>query len=67
MAVCSDGLVFKNPKSTKKYERKLAKQRSLPKKKKGSGNYRKQRLNVAKIHEKIACWRADFTHKMTGN
>ncbi|BCN26790.1 RNA-guided endonuclease TnpB family protein [Vibrio alfacsensis] len=66
LAVCSDGLVFKNPKSTKKYERKLAKaQRKLSKKTKGSNNFNKQRIIVAKIHEKIANCRVDFTHKMT--
>lgn len=66
LAVCSDSTVFNNPKTTKKYEIKLAKeQRKLSKKVKGSNNYKKQRLKVAKIHEKIVNVRSDFTHKMT--
>ena len=66
LAVCSDGVVFNNPKYTTKYEKKLAKaQRKLSKKTKGSNNFNKQRIIVAKIHEKIANCRVDFTHKMT--
>lgn len=66
LAVCSDGVTFDNPKSTAKYAKKLAKeQRKLSKKKKGSSNFNKQRIKVAKIHEKIANVRMDFTHKMT--
>ena len=66
LAICSDSTVFNNPKITKKYERKLAKeQRKLAKKVKGSNNFKKQRSKVAKIHEKISNVRSDFTHKMT--
>lgn len=66
LAVCSTGAVYDNPKSTKKYERKLAReQRKLSRKTKGSNNYAKQRLKVAKVHEKIRNTRLDFTHKMT--
>lgn len=66
LAVCSDGVVFNNPKSTAKYAKKLAKEQcKLSKKKKGSSNFNKQRIKVAKIHEKIANVRQDFTHKMT--
>ena len=59
LAVCSDGRRFNNPRMTKKYAKKLAK------KKKGSNNFNKQKLVVAKIHEKITSSRKDFTHKMT--
>ncbi|WP_229520222.1 transposase [Photobacterium damselae] len=66
LAACSDGAIFNNPKYTKKYEKKLAKaQRKLSKKAKGSNNFNKQRIIVAKIHEKIANCRVDFTRKMT--
>lgn len=66
LAVCSDGKVIENPRSTIKYAKKLAKaQRKLSKKKKGSNNFKKQKLVVAKIHEKIGNMRKDFTHKMT--
>ena len=66
LAVCSDGVTFDNPKSTAKYAKKLTKeQRKLSNKKKGSSNFNKQRIKVAKIHEKITNVRQDFTHKMT--
>ena len=66
LAVCSDGRRFNNPRLTKKYAKKLAvAQRQLAKKKKGSTNFKKQKLVVAKIHQKIANSRNDFTHKMT--
>lgn len=47
-------------------ESKLAKeQRKLSLMKLGSNNYYKQKLNVAKIHEKIANQRKDFLHKLS--
>ncbi|WP_188738045.1 RNA-guided endonuclease TnpB family protein [Shewanella inventionis] len=66
LAICSDGTKFNNPRTSNKYAKKLAKaSRNLAKKKKGSHNFNKQKLVVAKIHEKIANSRKDFTHKMT--
>lgn len=66
LAVCSDGVIFNNPRLTKKYAKKLARtQRQLAKKKKGSNNFKKKKRVVAKIHQKIANARKDFTHKMT--
>ena len=42
---------------------KLAKeQRKLSRKKKGSSNWNKQRIRVAKIHEKVANQRKNFLH-----
>jgi putative transposase len=32
---------------------------------KGSSNYRRQRMKIAKIHADIANIRADFLHKLT--
>ena len=47
-------------------ESKLTKeQRKLSHMKYGSNNYHKQRLKVAKIHEKIANQRKDFLHKLS--
>ncbi|WP_432741820.1 RNA-guided endonuclease TnpB family protein [Methylobacter sp. G7] len=40
-------------------------QRVLSRKKKGSNGWKKQRLVVARIHEKIANSRKDFLHKLT--
>ena len=47
-------------------EKKLAKeQRKLSKMQKGSHNRNKQRLKVAKLHEKVANQRKDFLHKQS--
>ena len=64
--VTSEGLVIPNPKYFRKYESQLAKaQRRLSKKKKGSQNYKKAKLQVALLHEKIANTRLDFLHKLS--
>jgi len=62
----SDGLVIENPKNVKKAEKRLAKQQQkLSRKKKGSHNRRKQKVIVAKVHEKIENRRNDFLHKIS--
>jgi len=67
-AILSDGTVISNPRHTKKYENKLAKeQRKLSKKQKGSKNRFKQRLKVRKIHNKIRDTRKDFLHKTSNS
>jgi len=66
LAICSDGKVFKNPRTTKKRAKKLTyEQRQLSKKQKGSGKRFKQREKVAAVHEKIKNVRADNIHKLT--
>lgn len=66
--VSSDGFHSGAPKFTYKYQRQLKKAgRKLSKKKKGSNGWHKQRIVVAKIHEKIANSRKDFLHKLTTN
>lgn len=66
LAICSDGKVFKNPKTTKKHAKKLTyEQRQLSKKQKGSGKRFKQRKKVAAVHEKIKNIRLDNMHKLT--
>ena len=66
LLITSDGEKFDNQKLTKKYEDKLAKeQRKLSHKKKGSNNWNKQRIKVAKLHEKIANTRKDYLHKIS--
>lgn len=53
-----------NPKNLTKSEKKLAKeQRKLSRMVKGSSNWNKQRIKVARIHEKITNQRNDFLHK----
>lgn len=67
-ATLSDGTIISNPKHTKKYENKLAKeQRKLSKKQKGSKNRFKQRLKVRKIQSKIRDTRNDFLHKTSNS
>lgn len=66
LVITSDGEKFDNPKLTKKYEDKLAReQRKLSHKKKGSKNYEKQRIKVARVHEKIRHIRTDNLHKIS--
>lgn len=66
LVITSDGEKFDNLKLIKRYEDKLAKeQRKLAHKQKGSKNREKQRIKVAKIHEKIANARNDCLHKIS--
>ena len=62
----SNGNVVNNPKHLEKSMRKLAReQRRLSRKQRGSNNRNKQRIRVAKIHEKIANQRNDFLRKQS--
>lgn len=62
----SNGNKVANPKFLYRYEKKLARaQRRLSKRKKGSKNRNKQRIRVARIHEKIKNIRNDFLHKQS--
>jgi len=66
--VLSNGLVANNPRWFRKNQSKLAKaQKHLSRKKRGSSRYEKQRLKVARIHEKIANQRSYFTHNMSSS
>jgi len=62
----SDGIVIDNPKYFRKSQEKLAKeQRKLSHCVKDSKNYKKQKLKVALLHEKIKNQRKDFQHKIS--
>jgi putative transposase len=64
--ITSDNKKFKNNRYTKKYAKKLKKaQQHLSRKQKGSNGFEKQKLKVAKIHEKIASCRLDTLHKVS--
>ena len=66
LLITSEGEVFENNKLTYKYEKKLAKlQRQLAKKQKGSKNFNKQRIKIAKLYEKIINIRKDNLHKIS--
>ncbi len=65
-ATLSNGKMIKNPRHLMKHEDRLAFiQRKFSKKKKGSGNRKKAKVRVAKLHEKVANTRRDFLHKAT--
>lgn len=65
-AICSNGDKIDNPKYYRKYEEKLKReQRKQSKRKKGSKNRNKQRIKVARLHEKIYNCRLDFLHKLS--
>lgn len=62
----SNGNVVSNPKFLEKSSKKLRReQRKLSRKKKGSNNRNKQRIRVAKVHEKITNQRNDFLQKIS--
>ena len=64
--ITSDNKKFKNNRYTKKYAKKLKKaQQHLSRKQKGSNGFEKQKLKVAKIHEKISSCRLDTLHKVS--
>lgn len=65
-AIFSNGEVFENPKWLRKLERKLIReQRKLSRRKIGGSNWNKQRIKVARIHEKIVNARKDYLHKLS--
>lgn len=66
LCIASDGKKFENPKTLKKYEKKLTKlQRQLAHKEKRSNNYKKQKRKVARCHEKIRNTRRNHLHQIS--
>ncbi len=62
----SDGSKFDNPKHLANASKRLAiQQRIFSRKQKQSKNYQKQKLAVARIHEKVRHGRLDLHHKIT--
>lgn len=62
----SNGNVFSGVHSFKTHQEKLAKeQRKLSRKERGSENWKKQKLKVAKLHRRIADIRRDYQQKST--
>jgi len=62
----SEGNKTENPGFLKASLEKLAKaQKIFARKKKGSKNRQKQKLTVARVHERVANQRLDFLHKLT--
>ena len=66
LLITSDGEIINNEKLTYRYEKKLAKlQRKLSNKQKGSKNRNKQRIKVARLHERITNIRKDNLHQIS--
>lgn len=66
LLITSNGEKYENPRTLQKYAEKLAiEQRKLSQKQKGSKNYEKQRIKVAKVYEKITNTRIDNLHKIS--
>ena len=65
-AVSSGGVEYDNPKYLRQSEKKLSRlQRQLSRKTKGSSNWNKARIKVARLHEHIANQRKDMQHKLS--
>jgi putative transposase len=63
-AVLSDGRTIANPRFLRRAERKLRKaQKALSRKDKGSSNRDKARVQVARVHARVADTRRDWLHK----
>ncbi|MDL5055405.1 transposase [Oscillatoria laete-virens NRMC-F 0139] len=68
LATLSTGEVFDGAKSYRKFEKKLSRLQWLNRHKvKGSANWKKAQLQIAKLHRKIANIRKDTLHKLTSN
>ena len=66
LAVLSNGRIFENPKTTKKYEKRLRRlNKSLARKKKGSNNREKAKKKLGLLHSRIRNVRKDVLHKLT--
>ncbi|WP_027409059.1 IS200/IS605 family element RNA-guided endonuclease TnpB [Anoxybacteroides tepidamans] len=66
LAILSTGERFENPKWLRNMEQKLIRaQRTLSRRVKGSSNWYKQRIKVARIHEKITNTRIDYLQKIS--
>ena len=65
-AILSDGTKYGNPEFLEKGQKRLeGLQRGLSKMQKGSNNYKKMRLKIARLHRKIANRRNNFIHGLT--
>ena len=68
LVTLSNGEQIEPPKYLRKSEEKLVKaQQELSRKKRGSSNRNKQRIEVARIHRTIRNQRKDFTHKLSSH
>lgn len=65
-AITSDGIIYENPKFLRTLEYKIKfQQRALSRKRKGSSNYNRNKIKIARLHEKIVNARRDYLHKIS--
>ncbi len=68
LAICSNGTKYSNIKTTNKHKKTLTyKQRQLSKKTKGSNSKWRQRIKVARVHERISNIRHNHLHQISSN
>lgn len=61
-----EGEKVENPRFYRKFQNLLVKeQRRLSRKQKGSNNYEKKRVKLARVHERVVNYRLDFLHKLS--
>lgn len=66
LLIQSDGQKTENPRYLRQTQKRLAiQQKIFARKKKESKNYQRQKLSVARIHEKVRLQRLDLHHKLT--
>jgi putative transposase len=66
LATLSTGEVIEGAKSYRKYEKKLSRLQFLHRpKERGSSNWKKAQIQIARLHRKIANIRQDTLHKLT--
>ncbi len=66
LAVCSNGMTFKNPNALKKNLKKLRRiQKKFSRQKQGSENWNKTKIKLQRLHYHIAEIRRDTLHKAT--
>ena len=65
LAVTSDGIKYINEKILNKYEKRLKRlQRELSRREKGSKNYLKTKIKIARVHAKIKNYRKHYLNKI---
>lgn len=64
--ITSEGVKYKNNRVLNRYQDQLkAAQKHLSKKQKGSNNFERQRVKVARLFERVANTRTDYLHKVS--
>lgn len=65
-AITSEGVKYKNNRVLNRYQNQLkAAQKHLSRKQKGSNNFERQRVKVARLFEKVSNTRTDYLHKVS--